>query len=244
MRAIHPESMRLQRHKPGETLLVPADGFGDGDRYVVRRTGDDRLDRIVDSDRFAGTEAELGRLLRRGISGDTNIAVEPQPPLFELFEQKIKRHHLGDRGWEAQLVFVAGIKRPAGIAVDNDCRDVRCAAAPARVAVAEWTPCDADGLRNGFAAKHGGGGANGGPRRAEQGSSPPPGPDRGLPRPRPFWCGKTSRKTSTSATSPVLGWQAPSARRRIILRGMLVRRGYRLVKAPVRSGGIALAVRK
>ncbi len=214
MRAIHPKSVRLQRHKPGETLLVTGDGFGDGDRNVVRGTGDDRLDRVVHFDRFAGTQAELCRLLHRRMGGDTNIVVEPQPPLFELFEQKVKCHHLGNRGREAQLVFIAGIKRPAGIFVDNDCSDVRCAAAPMRMAGENRTPCDADGLRNRSATKHGGGGANGGPQRAEQGSSPPPGPNRD--RPRPLCCGKTSRKTSIFATSPVLGRLASSGRRRII----------------------------
>lgn len=135
MRAVHPESMRLQRHKPGETFLVPADGFGDCDRYVIGRTGDDCLDRVVNCDRFAGMEAKLGR---------------------------------SDRGWEAQLIFVAGIKRPTGIAVDNDCRDVSMRRRRRVRGGSGWTLCDTAGPRNGFAAKHGGGGANGGPRRAEQ----------------------------------------------------------------------------
>ena len=122
----HSERMRLLGHELGEALLVAADGFGDRDRDVVRRPGDDRLDRILDRDRRARPQTELGRLLRGGMGRDSNIAVEPHAAFFELLEQKIKRHHLGDRGREAAFVFVAGVKRLAGIAVDDDRRDMGC----------------------------------------------------------------------------------------------------------------------
>ena len=67
MRVVHSERMRLLGHELSEALLVAADRLGDRDRYVVRRAGDNRLDRIVDGDRFAGPETEFGWLLRRGV---------------------------------------------------------------------------------------------------------------------------------------------------------------------------------
>src|SRR5208283_924364 len=137
MCVVHSQRMGFRGHELRETPLVAADGFGDGDRYVIRRTGDDRLDRIFDTNRFTRPETEFGWLLRGGIRGDMNLAVEPQAPFFELFEQKIERHHLGDRGREALVIFVKSVKRPAGITVDDDGSDMRWGATCAGVAVAE-----------------------------------------------------------------------------------------------------------
>jgi hypothetical protein len=64
-------------------------------------------------------EAKLGRLLRRGVSGDTNIAVEPQTPLFELFEDSEYLKSSSESGrlhdtWVGALKIYVLTPRPAG----------------------------------------------------------------------------------------------------------------------------------
>ena len=44
------------------TAIVAADLLGDRDRDIVCRTGDDRLDGVVDGDGIARRDAELGGL--------------------------------------------------------------------------------------------------------------------------------------------------------------------------------------
>ena len=94
--ARHAESVRFARHHFGERALVAADLLRDGDRDVVGRTGDDRLDGVLDGDRVAGLDAELGRLLGGGVRGNRNRRLQRQGAFVELLEQQIERHHLGD----------------------------------------------------------------------------------------------------------------------------------------------------
>ena len=122
-RARHAERVGLARHHLGERVFVAADRLGDRDRHVVGRSGHDRLDRILDADRIAGLDAELRRLLRRGVLGDRDPRLERHCAFVELLEQQVERHHLGDRGRMPRLVFVDRPERPAGVGVDDDRRE-------------------------------------------------------------------------------------------------------------------------
>ena len=119
-RARHAERARLARHHVGEIVFVMADRLADRDRNVVRRTGHDRLDRVLDADRLARGNAELRGLLRGGVLGDRNLRAKRHCALVELFEQEVERHHLGDRSRMAQSVFISRVERPAAVGVDDD----------------------------------------------------------------------------------------------------------------------------
>ena len=119
-RARHAERARLARHHVGEIVFRLADRLADRDRNVVRRTGHDRLDRVLDADRLARVEAELRGLLRGGVFGDRNLRMERHCALVELFEQEVERHHLGDRSRMAQSVFISRVERPAAVGVDDN----------------------------------------------------------------------------------------------------------------------------
>ena len=75
-RARHAELVRLARHHVGEIVFRLADRLGDRDRHVIRRTGHDRLDRVLDADRVARLKAELRGLLRSGVLGDRDLGSE------------------------------------------------------------------------------------------------------------------------------------------------------------------------
>lgn len=95
-------------------------GFGDSDRDVIGGFGADGLDGVLDPDRLAGAQAELRRRLRGGVSRNLDLVVKAEAALFELFEQQVKRHHLGDGGRMARRVFVEAINHPAAGAIDDD----------------------------------------------------------------------------------------------------------------------------
>ena len=121
-RARHAELVRLARHHVGEIVFRLADRLGDRDRHVIRRTGHDGLDRVLDADRIARLKAELRGLLRSGVRGDRNLGLKRHRAAIELLEQQVERHHLGDRGRMAQSVLVRRIERLAAIGVDDERR--------------------------------------------------------------------------------------------------------------------------
>ena len=49
-----------------------------------------------------------------------NLRLQRQGAFVELLEQKIERHHLGDRGGVAQVVLVHAVERAPGVGVDDD----------------------------------------------------------------------------------------------------------------------------
>ena len=119
-RARHAERVRLARHQPAEVVLAAADRLGDHDRGVVRRLRDHALDRVVDRDRLPGLELELGGRLRGRVRGYRQARVELELAGFELLEQQVERHDLGDGGRVAQRVGVRRVQHLAGIGVDHD----------------------------------------------------------------------------------------------------------------------------
>ena len=117
-----PSAWALRVIMAAKLSSVCADRLGDRDRDVVRRTGHDGLDRVLDADRFARLKAELRGLLRRGVRGDRNLGLKRHRAAIELLEQQVERHHLGDRGRMAQSVLVRRIERLAAIGVDDERR--------------------------------------------------------------------------------------------------------------------------
>ena len=120
VRAGHAQRMRLARHHLGEGALVAADRLGDGDGDVVGRTGDDRLDRVLDRDCRSRAQAELGGRLGGGVLGDRQLDLQRQRAFLELLEQEIERHHLGQRSGMAQFVLVDAVEHAAAVGVDDD----------------------------------------------------------------------------------------------------------------------------
>ena len=88
----HAERLRPVRHQRGELSLAAGDRLGDDDRRVVGRAGHDALDGVLDADHVVGLEAELGRRLRRRMSGNRKARIEAELFVRQLLEQQIKRH--------------------------------------------------------------------------------------------------------------------------------------------------------
>ena len=106
----------------GEILFTAADGLGDGDRHVVGGTGDQRLDRVLDGDRVVLVEAELGGRLCCGARGNLEFGIELELAGFDLLEQQIERHDLGERGRVADRVRLGLVQHLAGLGIDDDGR--------------------------------------------------------------------------------------------------------------------------
>ncbi len=118
--ARHAERLRLAGHQLGELFFAAAQRFGHDHCGIVRRLGDEPLDRILDGEGLVGLEAELGRVLGRGIGRDRQARVELDVAGLELLEQQIERHDLGERRRMARLVRAIGVQHGPGIGVDHD----------------------------------------------------------------------------------------------------------------------------
>ena len=116
----HAECARLAVIMPREVALAAAERFGHHHRDVVGRLGDDGLDGVLDLDRLAGPQAELGGRLLGGVLGDLHFARELDLAGLQALEQQIKRHDLGERGRVARAVGVGLLQHRAGIGVDHD----------------------------------------------------------------------------------------------------------------------------
>jgi len=57
-------------------MLRSAEAFGEDHRGVIGGLGDKAEDQIVDGNRVAGLEIELGRLLGRGMGRDREVLIE------------------------------------------------------------------------------------------------------------------------------------------------------------------------
>ena len=97
-----PSARALRVISAGELLFVAGERFRDHDRGVVGRAGDHALDRVLDLDRAAGLQPELGRRLVGGRLRDLQLAVELDLAGFEPLEQQVERHDLGQRGRMAE----------------------------------------------------------------------------------------------------------------------------------------------
>ena len=124
-RVRHAERDRLAGHQPPEVLLGAAERLGDHRGGVVGRPGDERLERVLDRERLAGLEAELGRRPRGGARRDRQRRIELEMSGLDLLEQHVERHHLGDRGRVTRRVRVRLMQHLAGLVVDHDRRVVR-----------------------------------------------------------------------------------------------------------------------
>ena len=91
----HAERPRLARHQLGEFGFIAGDGFRDHDGGVVGGTRHQALDRILDLERLARLQTELGRRLFGGVLGDFHLGVQLHLAGVEALEQQIKRHDLG-----------------------------------------------------------------------------------------------------------------------------------------------------
>ena len=116
----HAERLRLLRHQLGEIVLVAGDRLRDHDGRVIGGSGDDSLDGIFDLDGAAGAQSELGRRLRGGVLGYFEVAVELELARFELLEQHVERHDLGERSRMPARVRIGRMQHGAGIAIDHD----------------------------------------------------------------------------------------------------------------------------
>ena len=74
MVCVMPSARALAVIMLGEVGFAAAERFGDDDRDVVGRFGDDGADRGFDLDGLARLEAELGRRLRGGVGRDRHFA--------------------------------------------------------------------------------------------------------------------------------------------------------------------------
>ena len=120
--AAHAERSRLLRHQIGEVLLVAGNRFGDHDGCVVGRSCDDALDRVLDQNGATGLQSKLGRRLRGGVLGHFERTVEPELAGFELLEQQVERHDLGERSRMTPCVGIRRVQDGARICVDHDRR--------------------------------------------------------------------------------------------------------------------------
>lgn len=125
---VHAKRARLAGHHRGEIVLVAADRFGDHNGSVVRGAGDETLDRVLDADGLARTQIELGRILIGGVLRHRHLGIELHLAGFETLEQQIERHDLGKRSGMAKPVGAGRLEHRAGIAVDDDRRELRAVA--------------------------------------------------------------------------------------------------------------------
>jgi len=101
-------------------LSAVTQSFGQHHRRVVGRLGDDAEDAVLHADVMAGTQAQLGRRLLRGVARNRQFLIHFQPPVFERLEGQVKRHHLGQRCRVAQRIRVGCMQNAAAFGVDHD----------------------------------------------------------------------------------------------------------------------------
>ena len=121
-RAAHAQHSRLQGHELGELFFGAAKGFGDDDRGVVRRLGDETLDRVLNLDGLIGLEPHFGGSLNRGLGRDRQRSVELEGAGLDLLEQQVKCHDLGQRRGMPRFVGVVLVQDLAGFVIDDDRR--------------------------------------------------------------------------------------------------------------------------
>ena len=115
----HAQGLRLAGHHLGEFRLGASDVLADGASHVVGGFRDDGLDRVLDLDRRARPEPELGWGLGGCEGGDGQRRIEVEAAALELLEQHVERHHLGDRCRMPEGILVDRMQGTAGLHVDH-----------------------------------------------------------------------------------------------------------------------------
>ncbi len=118
--AAHADGAGLAGHQLAEGLLRPGDVLGDHHGDVVGGFGDEGADRLLDGNRGARADADLGGRLAGGFRRDAQRRLQREAPCLELFEQQVERHHFGDGGRVAMGVGGFGVQGLAGLGVDDD----------------------------------------------------------------------------------------------------------------------------
>ena len=88
-RAGHPELARLCGHAVGKGRLAAGQAFGENRGGVIGGFGDDTENKIVNLDRIARYEVELGRALARRLARHRQILVEPKPVRVQRLERQV-----------------------------------------------------------------------------------------------------------------------------------------------------------
>ena len=119
-RGAHAEPRRRLGHALGESRRRAGDQLAERRRHVVGRVRDQGLDALLDRDRLAGAQAELGLRHRAGMLGERDRRGQGEAAGFQLLEDDVKRHHLGERGGIPGGAGVAFQQRLARDGVDHD----------------------------------------------------------------------------------------------------------------------------
>jgi hypothetical protein len=117
---LHAERASLARHGAGKLFLAAAQRFGDNDRRVVGRLGDEALDGVLDLQSLAGLETEFGRRLARSLLGYWHLRFECDLAGFQALKKQVQRHDLGQRSGVARRVRIGGVQHSATLGVDHD----------------------------------------------------------------------------------------------------------------------------
>ncbi len=124
-RLAHAERARPGGHHPREGGLAASQPLGECHRDVVGGLDRDHPDRILDADRLARPQPELGRRLRRRVRGHDDPVRQAEPPLIERVKGEEQCHHLGDRGGMADLLGRLRIEHRPVVGIDQDRRVTR-----------------------------------------------------------------------------------------------------------------------
>jgi hypothetical protein len=116
----HPDRPGGAGHPLGEGPLASRQPLRHHHGDIVRRLGDQRLDAVLDEDRLAGLEPELGGRARRRVGGHLESRVELHAARLQILEQEIKRHHLGQRGGIAGGIGIPGEQHLTAPGIDRD----------------------------------------------------------------------------------------------------------------------------
>ena len=111
---LHADLAGLLGHLFGEMRFGAAQGFGDHHRHVIGAADHDGADGGIHVDGLAGTKAQLGGVLGRGMPAHRHLGLHGDLARLQRVEQQIQGHHLGQRSGVALGGLVAGVKHLAG----------------------------------------------------------------------------------------------------------------------------------
>ena len=120
--ALHAERPGLGRHEAGKGGFRTAEQFRQSMRGIIRRAGDQGVDRGLHRHRPAGAHAKLRRGLGRRLRGEDDRRRLLDPSVLEGLEGEIERHHLRQGCRVAARARIGRKQGLAGIGVDDDRR--------------------------------------------------------------------------------------------------------------------------
>ena len=109
-------------HHRREAVDRAADALGEHHGHVVGRLHHHHLQRVVDGDLNARTEAHLGWRLRGGGRGHRQHRIERQTPFLHRLQRDVGRHDLGHRRGVPGHGRVVGLQDFSGIGLDDQQR--------------------------------------------------------------------------------------------------------------------------